>query len=101
MTEENKIKIEVEKLKDRKKDLQFEINRQDLFFIGILASIIAVIIPPMISIGIWYYQLMLGGVLLILINVVHRKISPLTRRNLEELKCINCKLNEKYGQLLK
>lgn len=96
--EKEKIKLEIEKLKNEKNRLEFIISQRNALCLGILAIAIAVFIPLSINYVYWYISF-IGFIFLVVILILVLMIIP--GRESKEIKCIYCKLNEKYEQLLK
>jgi hypothetical protein len=99
MKKENRIKLEIEKLKSHSDYCKFEIGQFNLYFIAIISLVIAIFIPLMISLGTWYWPLIIGVVLFTLLKFAHKKINPQIKINTEKIKKYSKKINRLYEEL--
>jgi len=99
MKEENKVKLKIEKLKAHSDYYKWEISQYNLFFIGIIAILIAIYIPIMISLNSIGYTLGLGFVLIISLTFFHYCIKPFTKKSYKKIKDYSKKINRLYEEL--
>jgi len=91
ITESEKNKLKIEKLKEEKDNLEFEFSQNQTTFIGILAILISIFIPAILISEI-KFQWILFIFLLILMFISYKIFNP---------KKIAKKIKEKYSQINK
>jgi hypothetical protein len=105
MKEEEKIKIEIERLKTKREFIMFEYSNINSLWIGAVAFLIAIFIPLIIlfaeekKLG---WMIVSAVVLLIVLYPTHKIMQKIfLKKKEEDIHLINQKIDKKYEELLK
>jgi len=99
MKKEEKNKLEIEKLKGEKNKLEFELSNINAAYFTLLAILVAIFVPAILVFNKWYIQLILLGAFLFFNYKAKNKFE--NKERAKKIKCLYCKIDSKYKELIK
>mgnify|MGYP001600033549 CR=1 FL=1 len=103
MDKKERIKIQIGKLQAQSDYQKFEFGQYSVYYIGLLAILIAVFIPIIIDMANKDLILTVGlaVLLLVLCLVAYKVIHIFSNKNLKKIKDLSSEIDKLYGELLK
>jgi hypothetical protein len=99
MNNKERIKLNIERLKDRSDFYKWEYGQYTNYFIGIIAILIALFIPTILEIKMLFYKLLLAFLLIISFLISYKIINFLSKDSSNKIIELSKEIENNYNRL--